>query len=317
MYICMSKFFRGDLLILTNKGLKRIDKIEKTDLILSIKDNKPIFEEIDEIEKKYIKKYKLNKIKLLNSIDNYHLNDNVKIKALQNIPANIQFNEIPNYLSENMHKCLTTTTINNLTDFDYIGFPICENYNSLNMSFDNENNDYYRFQGLLLLNYDSYILNNANNEKTIGFLTKYLLNNDIKYEITTDDKQTIIKFDRNIVKKIVLEDILKLNNSNLFSLFKGLTEITKQITTNDKNLYFIIKYVALVFRVLISSNFINDKIIIKIPEFDDTKYNYFIYDNYIWNKIKYIKKIEVLKCNLYSLTLKNNAEILTDVGIIS
>jgi len=327
----MSKLLRGDLLIITDKGLKRIDKIEKTDLILSVKDNKPIFEEIDEIEKKYVKKYKLNKIKLLNSIDNYYLNDNVKIKALQNIPANSKKNEIIDFLNENQNKYITTTTINNLTDFDYIGFPICDNYNSLNNDYSEED-DYYRFQGLLLLNYDSYNLNNITNEKTIGFLTKNLFYNKIKYEITSDNTQTIIKFDKSSITKIVFEDILKLNKNKLFGLYKGLTEISTEIITTDKNLYYIIKYISLVFRILISCNFVNDKFIIKIPENDDTTNtyfiydnyknkiilnNYFIYDNYIWNKIKYIKKVEVLKSNLYSLNLKNNMSIFSDIGIIS
>ena len=78
----MSKYLRGDLLVLTNKGIKRVDKLEKTDLVVSINDDKPYFEEIEDINKEFIKKYKLNKIKLSNSIKNYYLNDNVKIKVL-------------------------------------------------------------------------------------------------------------------------------------------------------------------------------------------------------------------------------------------
>ena len=62
----MSKFFRGDLLILTNKGLKRIDKIEKTDLILSIwkvtnERNKEFQINYDEIKSIFDSKYKINK----------------------------------------------------------------------------------------------------------------------------------------------------------------------------------------------------------------------------------------------------------------
>ena len=111
--------------------------------------------------------------------------------------------------------------------------------------------------------------------------------------------------------------MLKLKKINLYYLFKGLTEVNKQITTTNKNLYFIIKYLALTFGILISSNFINEKMVIKIPEINDIKYNYFVYDNYIWNKIKYISKVDCVKCNLYSLILKNNKSYLTDSGVIS
>lgn len=315
----MTKYLRGDLLILTNKGIKRVDKLEKTDLIVSISDDKPYFEEIEDINKEFLKKYKLNKIKLSNSIENYYLNDNVKIKVLQNIPTNVHINQIPDYLDENKHRCITTTTVSNLTDFDYIGFPIFDDYNySGTDNYNETDDDYYRFQGLLL-NYDetSYNLNNINNEKTIGFLTKYLHNNNIKYEITNDNIKTVITFDKKTISKITFEDILKLKKINLYYLFKGLTEVNKQITTNNKNLYFIIKYIALTFGILISSNFINDKLVIKIPEINDIKYNYIVYDNYIWNKIKYISKIDCVKCNLFSLTLKNNKPYLTDTGVIS
>ena len=61
------------------------------------------------------------------------------------------------------------------------------------------------------------------------------------------------------------------------------------------------------------SYFKDGKIHIKILKEDK---NNFIYDNFVWNKIKYIKKIDYTG-NLYSLSLKSNNFYLTEFGFIS
>ena len=67
---------RGDLLVYTNKEIKRIDKITETDIILNNNLNSI---EIDNIEKKSVKNYYLYKMKTINNIDNYYLDANNKI----------------------------------------------------------------------------------------------------------------------------------------------------------------------------------------------------------------------------------------------
>jgi hypothetical protein len=97
----MSKLLRGDLLIFTNRGLIRLDTINKDDKILAIdKDNNYYYEEIEEISKFFKKKYKLNKI------DNLYLNDNIQVKAIQNIPYNYDMNDIKNYIDDYKNKYL-------------------------------------------------------------------------------------------------------------------------------------------------------------------------------------------------------------------
>ena len=61
---------RGDLLIYTNNGIKRIDKLTKADYIYT---NNKTFVEIDEINKINVKNYYLYKIKTFYNIDNYYL----------------------------------------------------------------------------------------------------------------------------------------------------------------------------------------------------------------------------------------------------
>jgi len=46
-------------------------------------------------------------------------------------------------------------------------------------------------------------------------------------------------------------------------------------------------------------------------------YNYFNYDNYVWTKIRSIKKIQNYTGNLFYIKTKNNNPYLTDIGFIS
>ena len=72
---------------------------------------------------------------------------------------------------------------------------------------------------------------------------------------------------------------------------------------------------------LISANYNKNtnNYIIKIPNINDPNLekNYFIYNNYIWTKIKRIEKIEKYTGVLYKLNMKNKDSYLTEIGIIS
>ena len=62
----------------------------------------------------------------------------------------------------------------------------------------------------------------------------------------------------------------------------------------------------------------NNNYVIKIPQKTDiTDNNFFIYNNYIWSKIKKITKSDKYTGQLFTLKLNNNSNILTEIGIIS
>lgn len=297
----MFKYLKGDLLIFTNRGLIRIDNIKKTDLILALNSEGFLYyEEIDELEKTYRKKYTLNKINLVNNIDSYYLNDNIEIKAIQNIPLNIETNDLTNYISYNENKCCCKTRVGDISSFDYIGFPTVIKNDIYEIKDDN----YYRFHGLLLSigNLSTYTFNND----TFDFIISYLKDNNIAYEI--NNAKIIIKDE---IKQIELEDIFNITKEQLKILGNAIMELDSNITTNNKQTYYIIKYVFILLGISINSYYKDGYIIIKISK---TNFNY---NNLLWNKIKSIKKVPNFNGNLYTLKLKTNNFYLTDLGFIS
>lgn len=116
------KLFKGDLLILTSIGFKRADEITKDDLILSLNsDGSFKYEEIEEINKIFKKKYTLNKI------ENYYLNDNIQIYSLKNLPLSLDLKETKEHLDIYKNNCIGLTKIGDISTFDFIGFPIKNN----------------------------------------------------------------------------------------------------------------------------------------------------------------------------------------------
>ena len=117
----MLKSFRGDTIIYTLYGPLRIDNLKKDNFVL---DNKGNYVKILNIDKKFIKST-IYKIKLHDSFENSYLTKKCKILAIQNVPCELKNNEIKKYIEEDTRNSKPTfITINNLTDFDYIGYPI-------------------------------------------------------------------------------------------------------------------------------------------------------------------------------------------------
>jgi len=291
----MSKLLRGELLVFTERGLVRLDNITKDDKILTI-DNE--YEEIEEISKVFKKKYKLNKI------DNYYLNDNIEIKAIKNIPFDYDSKDIQNIMEDNKNKYLQKSSIGDLSEFDFIGFPL--NVNSNNSS---KNNDYYRYQGLILTSHLKF--NNDYDKSSIDFLENYVISNEIPYEIKKDTFSTIFEIINE--RKIRFEDIFKMNIDELNEFIKGIIENSNEFFVIDNEIFKIIKFTCLFLGINMTSYFKDGRINIKILKEDKNK---FIYDNFIWNKIKYIKKVDFTG-NLYSLSLKSKKNYLTEFGLIS
>lgn len=298
----MNKLLRGELLVFTNRGLIRMDAITKDDMILTLdKDNNYHYEEVEEISKIFKKRYKLNKI------DNFFLNDNIKIKAIQNIPFNYELKNIQSYLDDNKNRCLKKANVGDLSDFDFIGFPL--NISLNNSSTSSNNNDFYRFQGLILTSYLKF--NNEYDKSSIEFLENYLKSNEIPYEIKKDVISTSFEFANQ--RKIGINDIFLMVKDELMEFMNGIIENSNEFNITDNEIFKIIKFTCQFLGIGFTSYFKDGKIHIKILKEDK---NNFIYDNFVWNKIKYIKKVDFTG-NLYSLSLKSNNFYLTELGFIS
>lgn len=294
---------RGDLLIYTKKGIKRLDYIFN---------NAELSPEIEIIEQKNIKNYYLYKLKTIHNIDYSYLDANNKILCIQNLPYDIKTSECSKYIDDNLGNCAPKfVSVNNISEFDYIGYPYDVNNDDTDEIKD-ENNDKYRFQGLILLGQNVFTLNNNSNNNTIGFLNKYLHNNNIPYEIYNNNVTTTIKFDLKNVNNI--DDINSLSLTNLKKVINGFCEVNSTVNTNDKNIFYFLKFIFLQIGVLISAHYVNSYVI-KIPNLAEKEKNYFIYNNHIWSKVKKIMKTDKYNGQIYTLSLHKN--LLTEAGIIS
>ena len=292
---------RGDLLIYTSNDIKRLDHIY---------DNSKISPEINEINQKNIKNYYLYKLKTIHNIDYSYLDANNKILCIQNLPYELKMNECKKFIEDNLNICSPKfISVNNITDFDYIGYPLLNSEDNLN---EDSDDDKYRFQGLILLGQNNFTLNNNINNNTIGFLNKYLHNNNIPYEIYNNNVTTTIKFNLKDVTNI--EDINTLSLTNIRKVINGFCELNTTVNTTDKNVFYFLKYIFLQIGVLISAHYVNSYII-KIPNLAEKEPNYFIYNNYIWSKVKKNVKTDKYNGQLFKLSLNQN--ILTEAGIIS
>jgi hypothetical protein len=316
----MSNYIRGDLLIYTNNGIKRLDKLNKSDDLVYNENNIPT--EIEQINRNSIKNYYLYKIKTIHNIDNYYIGGTNKIYCIQNIPFDLKIRDCVNFIENNTRICSPSfVSVNNITEFDYIGYPYFNNndyFNDNNNETDNNDEDKYRFYGLILLQQTVFNLNNNLNKNTIGFLNKYLHNNNIPFEIFNNNITTTIKFNINDIKLLTIQEINLLSNKNIKILIDGFSEINTVINTTDKTIFYLLKNIYIKNGILLTANYMNNNYVIKIPQKTDiTDNNYFIYDNYIWSKIKKINKSDKYNGQLFTLKLKDNSKALTEIGIIS
>ena len=164
-----------------------------------------------------------------------------------------------------------------------------------------------------------FSLNNNININTIGFLNKYLHNNNIPFEIFNNNITTTIKIDvKDKLKILKKEEILNLSSDNIRKIIKGFIEINQLVNTTDKTVFYFLKNLFMKIGILLNANYINNNYVIKIPQsLEENESNYFIYDNYIWSRIKKICKTDKYFGQLYTIKMKNNNKYLTEVGIIS
>lgn len=307
----MLKLYKGDLLLFTNKGFKPASEITTTDFILTMnKDGNLVFDEIEEITKIYKKKYTLNKV------DGYLINDNIELFSVNKIPLNLEINEINSYLDYYYKNCANPIKIGEISTFDYYGFPIANDNENDNDDLANE----MKFMGLLFNNINN--LDNNKHKEIIDFIKNYLNDNNIEYEILENENNTITNFKINQQKLniMTLNLLFSLNKKNIIDFYSGLIDINRDIIINqiDKNSYLIIKYTCLLLGMSMTSIFKDGKYIIKLPKkISNIYHNYFNYNNFVWVKMKSIKKIQNYNGNLYYIKSRSGNPYLSDIGIIS
>lgn len=345
-------FFRGDTIIYTINGTVRLDDLSKNDLILDKDGN---YKEISELNKSVYTK-KMYKIKLHNSIDNVFLTKNCKVYSIQNIPYELKNFEIRNYIETEKKSSLPKLVpINELTDFDFIGYP----KPSFSEETYGETPDYYRFYGLIVSSgfSNNFLLDTIKNKNTIFFIKKFLLSRNITYEEKHNETDILLSFpDNNLNIKKFNYKFNNLNKECSIELLKGLIELSIKdneksfiyYKTNFKFYVYILKFLLMKFGILISVFFYKDNnddnvsyYVIRIPNSffiksifeidnkdilenietykdDDNNLtlNYFEYDNYIWTKVKFIKLIPY-NGSVFDIKLKNNSGFITELGLIN
>lgn len=338
----MLKSFRGDTIIYTIYGPSRIDNLKKDDMVLNNDGN---YSKVLDISKNHIKS-SIYKIKLHNSFDNSYLTKKCKILAIQDVPYELKNNEVKKYIeNETRNSKPAYITINNLTDFDYIGYPIP----SFNEETYDETPDYYRFYGLVASSgfCSNFLLDINKNKDTLKFIKDFLLSRNINYDEKINNNDILLSFSSNNLN--ITKFNFKYNNLNKecsTALFKGLIELyikdnnTEKpyiyYKTNFKFYVYIFKFLFMKFGGLISVFFYKDAsdenisyYVIRIPynsfiknlfndninATDDDNYNYFTHNNIIWAKVKSINTIPYIGA-IYSITTENNI-FTTDIGIIN
>jgi hypothetical protein len=350
----MLKSLKGDTIIYSFNGPKRIDTISIDDYVLT---NKASYSKvIDIIKNNNLKKN--YKVKINNNIDSFILTKYTELYSIQNIPYDINIKDIPEYIDYNLQSLPKYNPIYKLTDFDYIGYtipPFIDNIILENKSISSnpDNLDYYRFYGLLMyFNFNKiFKIDIDKHIKVVEFIRNYLNIHYISYTENITKTILFIDFDNTNIDKKFNINYNNLNKECSIELLKGFLELAVEndnkpyiyYKTANKNNIYIIKFLLMKFEILISTIFYNNSnennkgfdknnnktnYIIRIPK---TKFicdlfnitfkpefveniNYFIYNNHIWTKIKNISEIDS-KTVVYMLKLENDmAHYITDIG---
>jgi hypothetical protein len=322
-------------LIYTLFGINKLSKCKKDNHIIDeygdIKSNITIINN-------NIKNGNVFKMKINNSIDNIILPYNTKILSIQNIPGDLRLYEIPGYMDNNTrYSKITFNNIKDLTDFDYICYPIPK-FNKKDNDDNHHDYDFHRFLGINLMNNfnNNIILINEKNKNTIAFLNKYLFNNNITYEKNDiNDMSTEFKF--NCPFNNFNFNYNNISEENSKALLKGIVElyyiknpdndyINIKINLNSRNIIYIIKFLFMKFGILISTNYIDNYYVVKIPKIgiicelfnipfsNIENLPYFVYNGYICSKIKSIAKVSKFNGNIYILDI--NDKYVSEVGVL-
>lgn len=118
-----------------------------------------------------------------------------------------------------------------------------------------------------------------------------------------------------------MTDLFGLNKKQLTTFYESLTEDNKEIIVgnNETSKFRIIKYLCLLLGTNPSFQWKEGGMLsIKIPKkINKSYYNYCNYNNFIWTKIRNIKKVPNYTGNLFYIKTKSGRPYLSDIGLIS
>lgn len=133
----------------------------------------------------------------------------------------------------------------------------------------------------------------------------------------TNDQEENPQFNLNMS----MTDLFGLNKKQLLAFYESLAEGNKEIVISNGEMskFRVIKYLCLLLGTNVSfqwkeGGMINIKIPKKINKFH---YNYCNYKNFIWTKIRSIKKVPNYTGNLFYIKTKSGNPYLSDIGLIS
>jgi len=118
-----------------------------------------------------------------------------------------------------------------------------------------------------------------------------------------------------------MTDLFGLNKKQLTSFYESLVEDNKEIliSNNEISKFRIIKYLCLLLGTNPSFQWKEGGMMsIKMPKkINKSYYNYCNYNNFIWTKIRNIKKVPNYTGNLFYIKTKSGRPYLSDIGLIS
>jgi ribonucleoside-diphosphate reductase alpha subunit len=328
MYV--DQCFRGDTHIYLQDVVKKIENIKEGDMVLTADGT---YKKVLKTVKTYINKETL-RIRTKNSIDTIYLTQEHQIYTIINTPS-IAIEHMQAYLKENIHIKFDYVSAKNLTLFDYVGYPIPLNEDSI--IYDRDDCIY---SGYLLSN--GHIKNNIcivsfYKGKRKEFFINYLTNKNVKFT----DINNEIRFEINEDCEPI-SNYFALNKENTISFLYGCLDsagcnISEKyqcmfFNTRFKSTAYIIKYLFLKLKILVDGFYKKDfnNYIIIIPYtkllFDMFKYTgsakitkiltYFEFDGILWTPIKSIDKMNNYEGHVYDLNIEDNHNYVTEMGIV-
>ena len=181
-------------------------------------------------------------------------------------------------------------------------------YSIINLPIDIEKKDICNH----LENYNATCIN----QTKIGDLFVY---DYVGYPVNTNDSSRNLDFNfKEIGKnyndcKLTIVDLFNLSKADLDDLYLGLSENTDiQIDVTNCQLYHLVKYICLFSGNSFNSIYKDGKLLIKF-----SKSKSIIHNNFIWTKIKSMKKTNNYTGFLFHIKLKSNNPYLSDIGFIS
>ena len=118
-----------------------------------------------------------------------------------------------------------------------------------------------------------------------------------------------------------MTDLFGLNKKQLTTFYESLSEDNKEIviSNNEISKFRVIKYLCLLLGTNPSFQWKEGGMLsIKIPKkINKSYYNYCNYNNFIWTKIRNIKKVPNYTGTLFYIKTKSGGPYLSDIGLIS